>query len=757
METTFGVKIDPRGAESGAAAIKRAVEDVRRSARGLHGDFLETFSGKAVLAGGIVTGLGMVGKALLDTSRAAAQYIGEIKDLSQHSSLATREASAMAYAASLNGTSVRDLSSGLANLNKNMIETVSGTGDGARLFKALGVSVTDARGQLRGTNDVFLDVVDRLHGFQEDGAKSTVIAKLLGKGMQDMGRAGKDALVSQMQEAERLGRTLDDTAIAKTEAWEKSTARLKGTLSGLSTEIGLSMIPTLTTMSDLTQKIVEDLVAGGRAAADFMKSSKGEPPQIGVARPDGGGRNLRIMPAPTGLDKAVVDKDPRFDPSLAGRLGQDSTGSRAWQDEHVKDFQRHSMDQLQLLFTGAASMRKEVEDQVERLIEDLKQDNQRTIDLITKDFAGDTHGERQQAAGRRIVEQTQKTVLAEEREQLIKNQEAWIQYGEQVGGSQEFMLSHRLDLVRLNLAKELDLTQDTAGRLLIAWQNHDEDLAQHILATSDKTATQIETIQLRTLGNTKKLIRESSNDVFSGWAEGMRTYMNNKDGFGMSQDMARRTAQGMEQGFQRFFFDGMSEKFKGFKDVLSGVLDFTKQIVSQMAAQMMTVGIIKPGASALAGLFGGNSSAGGVTGTETPMFSAGERFGGIERFAKGGISSRPRTMALGGRLVEFGEGPQAEAFVPLPDGRSIPVTMRFAGAMPPANTGVGGAVSITMPVNIINQHEGAQVETRQSTGANGMPQLDVLVLKVVNQGIADGKLDKTLGGRFGSALQPGRR
>lgn len=716
METTLGVKIEPRDAERGAAVVKKAIEDIRDSARGMRGDFLETFSSKTVLAGGLVVGLGAVSKALLETSRAAAQYVGEIKDLSQQSSLATREASAMAYAASLNGTSVQSLSTGLSTLNKNMIEVISGTGDGARLFKALGVSVTDTRGQLRGTNDVFLDVVGRLQGFQDDGAKSTVIAKLLGNQMQDMARAGKDALASQIQEAERLGRTLDDTAIAKTEAWEKSTARLKGTIGGLSTDIGMSLIPTLTTMSDITQKIVEDLAAGGRAMAEFMKSGKGDLPQIGVVRPDGSNRNLRIMPAPTGFDQAVVDKDPRFDPSLAGRLGQDSTGSRAWQEEHVKDFQRHQMEQLQLLFIGAAAMRKEVENDVERLIEDLKQDNQRTIDQITKDFAGDTHGERQEAAGRRIVEQTQKAIFAEEREQLIKNKEAWIQYGEQVGGSQEFFLNHRLDLVRLNLAKELDITTDTAGKLLIAWQNHDSQMEERLLATSSKTATQIETLHIQTMAQTKKAIRDSSDDVFAGLSQGMEDYMKNKGGFGMAQQMAGRIAQGMEQGFEHFFFDVMEGRVRSLKTLLGGLLGFTEQITARLAAQAATRGILS-----LFGSFG--SSGNGPSVTPADMFGPikMQRFGGvvpIEHFAAGGvggITHRPQHMALGRTIAEFGEGPQAEAFVPLPDGRTIPVTMTLAN-LPMAQATGSGAVSNTINITV---HADSKQPTMSQAGSAG--------------------------------------
>lgn len=54
----------------------------------------------------------------------------------------------------------------------------------------------------------------------------------------------------------------------------------------------------------------------------------------------------------------------------------------------------------------------------------------------------------------------------------------------------------------------------------------------------------------------------------------------------------------------------------------------------------------------------------------------------LRKYAKGGIADRPQ-MAI------YGEGDQNEAFVPLPDGRSIPVTMK----------GAGGQVN-NMPVNI---------------------------------------------------------
>ena len=68
----------------------------------------------------------------------------------------------------------------------------------------------------------------------------------------------------------------------------------------------------------------------------------------------------------------------------------------------------------------------------------------------------------------------------------------------------------------------------------------------------------------------------------------------------------------------------------------------------------------------------------------------------LHRYATGGIASSPQ-MAL------FGEGRRPEAYVPLPDGRSIPVTMQG-----------GGTVNV-----IINNNTGAKVTTEQRPNTTG--------------------------------------
>lgn len=84
----------------------------------------------------------------------------------------------------------------------------------------------------------------------------------------------------------------------------------------------------------------------------------------------------------------------------------------------------------------------------------------------------------------------------------------------------------------------------------------------------------------------------------------------------------------------------------------------------------------------------------------------------LHRYATGGVANSPQ-------LALFGEGRRPEAYVPLPDGRSIPVTMSGRG-----NVNV-----------IINNNTSAKVTTEQRSGAGGtdlIVQLDEMNARLFN-------------------------
>lgn len=153
------------------------------------------------------------------------------------------------------------------------------------------------------------------------------------------------------------------------------------------------------------------------------------------------------------------------------------------------------------------------------------------------------------------------------------------------------------------------------------------------------------------------------------------------------EDIGNQGAQ-MERIFTNAF-KGMEDALVNF--VKTGKLDFKSLadgIITELIRIQVQQSIMQPISSAFKG-------AGGAAG----LFDKAKSLFG---FADGGIMSSQGSMPLhayssGGvasspQLAMFGEGSTPEAYVPLPDGRSIPVTMR-------GNAG-GGGVTIMQPITI---------------------------------------------------------
>lgn len=164
-----------------------------------------------------------------------------------------------------------------------------------------------------------------------------------------------------------------------------------------------------------------------------------------------------------------------------------------------------------------------------------------------------------------------------------------------------------------------------------------------------------------------------------------------------------------------------SNAFKGMEDALvdfvkTGKLDFKSladSIISDMIRITIQRQILAPFAGMLGGMFGGGgdpginlmyaSENGNIMTSSGPM--------PLNTYAAGGVTSRPQ-VAL------FGEGSTPEAFVPLPDGRTIPVTMR----------GDNGGTNVT--VNVVNNANGTQATATERRDNNGGRIIEVMIEQV---------------------------
>jgi lambda family phage tail tape measure protein len=161
-------------------------------------------------------------------------------------------------------------------------------------------------------------------------------------------------------------------------------------------------------------------------------------------------------------------------------------------------------------------------------------------------------------------------------------------------------------------------------------------------------------------------------------------------------------------------FNGMTDALTNF--VMTGKLDFrtlATSIISDLIRIQIQRSITLPMANALGGMFG--FANGGVMTSAGPL--------PLRTYAGGGVASSPQ-------LAVFGEGSMNEAYVPLPDGRSIPVTMRQGGS------GAGDVFNIS-----VNVAEGGTTSTSGQGQDLGRAISSAVRQELLNQKRAGGLLD----------------
>lgn len=135
---------------------------------------------------------------------------------------------------------------------------------------------------------------------------------------------------------------------------------------------------------------------------------------------------------------------------------------------------------------------------------------------------------------------------------------------------------------------------------------------------------------------------------------------------------AKKAAENIQDSFADFLFDPFDN---GLKGMLQGFGDTLRRIIAEAAAADIAkslFGDLVKGGSGSGFLGGALTKIGDLFGFANGgvMTSAGPLK--LSSYATGGIASSPQ-------LALFGEGSRPEAFVPLPDGRNIPVRMQGGG------------------------------------------------------------------------------
>ena len=245
-----------------AQLLITAVDQTRSAFDSIRGNLArlgdESSRVKGLLAG-LGVSLSVAGFAAMIKS--AIDAADRLNKLSQKIGISVEALSTLRFAAQLSDVSLESLQKGIKSLSQNITEANTGIGDGAQLFQALGISVKNADGSMKSTEDVLLQVANVFANLEDGAVKTTLAVKLFGKSGMDMipflnqGAAGITQLTA---EAERLGLKLTTETARSAEAFNDNLTSLKASSSSLSIALARDFLPELTNITNAMREAANE-------------------------------------------------------------------------------------------------------------------------------------------------------------------------------------------------------------------------------------------------------------------------------------------------------------------------------------------------------------------------------------------------------------------------------------------------------------------------------------------------------------------
>lgn len=266
-------------------------------------------TGGAIVAGvaGAVAGM-VVGVGKMITSSAAAA--DDIVELSAKTGISTQNLQEMSYIAEQTGTSLDTITSANAKVVRSMASAIKGGTDQAKVFDQLGVSLYNANGELKGSQDVFYESIEALGKITNETERDIASNALFGKSFQELNpliKEGTEGLNQMRKEANENGIVMSESATEGLADFNDMLAGLKLGLKGTLGELSSALLPQLSGLGSTAGGYLKDLVSiikGSNGDIGSMATGLGE--LIGKIVTDLAAQGPKLMEGGLGILKGLL-------------------------------------------------------------------------------------------------------------------------------------------------------------------------------------------------------------------------------------------------------------------------------------------------------------------------------------------------------------------------------------------------------------------------------------------------------------------
>lgn len=267
--------------------------------------------GAITVVAGLAVAVAAVGAAVGGLVFSSASAAAELVDLSAKTGISTTRLQELDFIAGQVGTDLDTITGAQARLVRSMASAQDGTGEQAKAFKSLGVSVKDANGDLRSSQDVFNETIDALGKIQNPAERDALAMQIFGKSAQELNpliKAGADEMERLTDEAHNMGAVMDEEDVAALESFDDTLGALQDGLKGTLGTLATAFLPGFQDIFGQAGgylQIFKDIVAGSNG--DIGQIAQGVGGLIGQIVTDLAAQAPQLLQAGLGLIQSLLN------------------------------------------------------------------------------------------------------------------------------------------------------------------------------------------------------------------------------------------------------------------------------------------------------------------------------------------------------------------------------------------------------------------------------------------------------------------
>lgn len=724
--STSALRLELNKADTAVGQTQRTIQ---AKLSGIDSAFAKLGSG---LKGALLAAIPAVTLAgLANLVRSSLEAAGGLGEVAQQLGISTDLLQTLQFAGTQAGVSVEEINTGVARFTRIIGDASEGNKAAIDRFNQLGVSILDSAGKLRSTDAVLRDVADALARIEDPAKRAAAEVDLFGKSGQKLDTifaSGSAAIDEFMRTAQAAGAVLTRDQIDTADKAADKMAALEFQYAKLAQTLSIDLAPAITAMLDGIDDLLHD------------------------------------RPIPTWL-RVILDAASLGQFSIFQALAHAATDSEDPVAAATKVYDELTKQLQELRDQGADPIViKNVEVDVENARQQLEKaktlaQNPSSFEkrgrggatVATLDALGGSSNPAPASTGADKVQQTAAALELQianlgrsSREQAIYNavSQAGIDIntaaGQKIAALAEMLYTlsaaRERETARIQAStaaavaeEEAQRQADERGRRLIEQRQQvttsiEQEIADNKLLIAAKgesnEAYQKEALFLDLVNRYRATGLPLTDDEIEKARTLSDVLYDQQKQLGDNNEVANQLGQTFSSAFEDAAISGAT-----FSDVLQGLIQDLERIALRAATQPIFNAIF----SGLGALATTALADGGVMTGRGPV--------PLRRYAGGGVAKSPQ-------LALHGEGSTPEAYVPLPDGRSIPVMLRGRNA---GGVERGGDIYINAPVTV-NGNGGSpaqNLDLAQKMGAELERRMQVVAAREIRTAMRPGGMLNT--------------